>query len=118
MPKIPTRVCYDKSNPSIFTWGAETKTEDDCVARFKLLLDPSQPRPGYLPAIDIEEELKKLPKPAVQVAKDYIEAIHNHAMQIIEQSLPPDYVKSCTKEYVLSGRLLQKASKTSLHPPS
>ncbi|UKZ82707.1 hypothetical protein TrVFT333_010502 [Trichoderma virens FT-333] len=86
VPKIPTVIRYD--SPASFTWGAQVNRQDGGIVGVKLLLDPSQPRPKYLPEINVEEELGKLPKPPVQVAADFIGAVYNHAMKEIGKKSP------------------------------
>src|SRR4051812_36796253 len=66
-PKIPTVICYDPDDKNQFTWGAQ-KHKTDTVAGVKLLLDPDQPRPLYLPESTAKADLKRLGKPAVEVA--------------------------------------------------
>ncbi|EHK20682.1 uncharacterized protein TRIVIDRAFT_69382 [Trichoderma virens Gv29-8] len=100
VPKIPTVIRYD--SPVSFTWGAQVNRQDGGIVGVKLLLDPSQPRPKYLPEINVEEELGKLPKSPVQVAADFIGAVYNHAMKEIGKKVSQDYVKLCRKVYVLS----------------
>ncbi|UKZ67131.1 uncharacterized protein TrAtP1_008294 [Trichoderma atroviride] len=52
--KIPTLAYYDSSDSSKFSWGAKAGASASRVAAVKLLLDPSQPRPKYLPDLDAE----------------------------------------------------------------
>ncbi|KAM0265125.1 hypothetical protein ACHAQJ_000277 [Trichoderma viride] len=100
VPKIPTVIRYDSSGG--FTWGAQVNLYDGGIFGVKLLLDPSQPRPEYLPKVNVGEELKKLPKPPVQIAADFIGAVYNHALEEIAKKTSPDYVALCRKDYVLS----------------
>jgi hypothetical protein len=92
---------YD--TPDSFRWGFEldrtTKERIECV---KLLLDPNQPKPLYVPSVNTEAELKKLGKSAIAVATDYISAIFQHAMQKIESKYPKNYLDMLEKQYVLS----------------
>jgi hypothetical protein len=68
----------------------------------KLMLDPSQPRPSFLPDSNAEKELAELGKTAVEVAGDYIGAIYKHAVEQIATTVPADYMKVWTKEFVLT----------------
>lgn len=70
----------------------------------KLLLDPDQPRPLYLPESTARSDLKRLGKPAVDVAADFMGAISEHAMKKIETSVPSEYVQVCQKQFVLTMR--------------
>jgi hypothetical protein len=94
-------ICYDSDDKDSFTWGAQ-KHKSDTVAGVKLLLDPDQPRPLYLPESTTKADLKRLGKPAVDVAADYIGALYKHAMSEIEKKVPRDYVLMCQKQFVLS----------------
>lgn len=100
-PKIPTVICYDPENQDGFTWGAQ-KHKTETVAGVKLLLDPDQPRPLYLPESTAKADLKRLGKPAVDVAADYIGAIYKHALEKIEAKVPAEYLLMCQKQFVLS----------------
>jgi len=68
----------------------------------KLLLDPDQPEPLYLPAGNKKKEIKRLPKEPVDVASDFIGAIYTHAMAKIESKVPRDYFLLCQKQFVLT----------------
>ncbi|KAM0546652.1 hypothetical protein ACHAPJ_010790 [Fusarium lateritium] len=101
-PKIPTLIKYDKDNPESFTWGAALNNNNDGIVGVKLLLDPKQEIPYYLPPRDLKKERKALPKSAVEVAADFIGAIYGHAISEISNKFSKDYVGLCCKEYVLS----------------
>lgn len=73
------------------------------VVGVKLLLDPTQERPSYLPFVNIKKELEKLPKSAVQITADFIGAMYKHALSEISKKFSKDYVDRCNKEHVLSG---------------
>jgi molecular chaperone DnaK (HSP70) len=100
-PKVPTVICYDPDDKNQFTWGAQ-KHKTDTVAGVKLLLDPDQPRPLYLPESTAKADLKRFGKPAVEVAADYIGAIYKHALEKIEAKIPAEYMLMCQKQFVLS----------------
>lgn len=101
MPKIPTVICYDEKNKNVFTWG-EMKHKSTTVAGVKLLLDPSQRRPLYLPENTAKTDLKSLGKPVVEVVADFIGAMYRHSMTQIEGQVPSDYLAMCQKTFVLS----------------
>ncbi|KAF4626672.1 hypothetical protein G7Y89_g11485 [Cudoniella acicularis] len=67
-PKVPTLICYDANEPGGFTWGGQ-KHKTDVVQGVKLLLDPDQPRPVYLPESTARSDLRRLAKPAIEAAK-------------------------------------------------
>jgi hypothetical protein len=73
----------------------------DAVA-VKLLLDPSQAQPVYLPSANHKRIIKSLPKPAVAIAADFIGAIYQHALCEISTTVPKDYFESCIKEFVVT----------------
>ena len=100
-PKIPTTISYDSKDKKSFTWGG-MKHKGDVVPGIKLLLDPDQPRPLYLPESTAKSDLKRLGKPAVSVAADFIGALYKHAMARIESKVPSDYLSMCEKKFVLS----------------
>lgn len=99
-PKIPTQIKYDGDG---FTWGAAVSPSADNIVGVKLLLDPSQERPLYLPDGDIENDIKNLPKAPVQVAADFIGAIYQHALEEISSRVVKKYMALCRKQLVLSG---------------
>lgn len=103
MPKIPTVICYDKKEPQKFVWGGSVEPQADSISGFKLLLDPSQPRPDYAPGLCIAQEIQQLPKTPIQITADFIGAIHKHAIEEITKKFPKEYVQLCRKEYVFSG---------------
>ncbi|RDL33958.1 uncharacterized protein BP5553_08326 [Venustampulla echinocandica] len=100
-PKVPTVICYDPDDKTSFTWGG-MKHKSNAVQGVKLLLDPDQPRPIYLPESTAKADLKKLGKPPVDVAADFIGAVYKHALAKIEASIPSDYFLMCQKQFVLS----------------
>jgi len=101
-PKVPTAVAYDPEDNSSFKWGGQLTWRDDHVQEVKLLLDPDQTKPSYLPSNNIKSELKKLPKDAVDVAADFIGAIYRHSILKIESRVPRDYLALCQRSFVLS----------------
>ncbi|KAL7922154.1 hypothetical protein ACQKWADRAFT_327223 [Trichoderma austrokoningii] len=102
VPKIPTVICYDKQDLQKFTWGGNVEPQAESISGFKLLLDPSQSRPAYVPGINIAEELQQLPKTPIEITADFIGAIHKHAIEEISKKFPKDYVRLCRKEYIFS----------------
>ncbi|CZT11384.1 related to hsp70 protein [Rhynchosporium agropyri] len=124
-PKVPTIICYNNDDNSDFTWGAQ-KHKNDVVQGVKLLLDPHQTRPLYLPESTAKADLKRLGKPAVEVAADYMGAIFKHAMKKIETSIPSEYLQVCQKQFVLTvpavwsdkakDTTLKAAKRAGIHP--
>lgn len=68
----------------------------------KLLFDPDQARPSYLPKLEKWSVLAPLNKSAVEIAADYIGAIYKHVMVKIASKVPHDYLAMCEKKFVLS----------------
>lgn len=68
----------------------------------KLLLDPDQAMPDYLPVSSFTNDRKALPKDPVDVAADFIGAVYKHALSVIESSGVKDYFQLCEKEFILS----------------
>ncbi|KAF5572993.1 Hsp70 family heat shock protein [Fusarium pseudoanthophilum] len=101
-PKVPTVIAYDPDDTSEFKWGGQLSWRDDHVQGVKLLLDPKQTRPPYLPSTNVKSEMKKLPKGAVDVAADFIGAMYSHALERIESRVPRGYIDLCEKTFVLS----------------
>ncbi|KAL8639049.1 MAG: hypothetical protein Q9228_003861 [Teloschistes exilis] len=52
--------------------------------RIKLLLDPEQETPLYIPETNTSAELEKLGKPPTEVVTDYIASIYKHAFSRME----------------------------------
>ncbi|KAI2613000.1 actin-like ATPase domain-containing protein, partial [Hypoxylon fragiforme] len=125
-PKVPSLICYDPDDPTKFKWGGQVSWRDDKVQGVKLLLDPDQPQPLYLPTGNKKLELKKLPKDPVDVVADFIGAIYKHALSKIESAGIKDYFDFCQKQFVLSvpavwsdkakDRTLRAAKKAGIHP--
>ena len=100
-PKIPTIVSYDPKQPKSFTWGAQ-RLNHAKIDGMKLLLDPTQETPLYIPETNTAAELQKLGKPVIDVATDYIASIYNHALYKIESEVPAEYLKMCQKKFVIT----------------
>ena len=100
-PKIPTVISYDPKNKKEFTWGAQ-KHKNAKIEGMKLLLDPSQETPLYIPETNTAAELEKLGKPVIDVATDYIAAVYHHALYKIESEVPAEYLRMCQKKFVIS----------------
>ncbi|KAL8693889.1 MAG: hypothetical protein Q9218_001354 [Villophora microphyllina] len=100
-PKVPTILSYDPKQKNVFTWGAQ-KHKNAKVEGIKLLLDPGQETPLYIPETNTSAELKKLGKPPTEVVTDYIASIYAHALNKIESKVPAEYLKMCQKKFVVS----------------
>ncbi|KAI9053981.1 hypothetical protein LZ554_002925 [Drepanopeziza brunnea f. sp. 'monogermtubi'] len=124
-PKVPTVICYGNGDAGSRTWGAQ-KHLSDVVQGVKLLLDPDQPRPLYLPESTAKTDLKRLGKPPVDVAADFIRSMYQHAMKKIESTIPSDYLMMCQKNFVLTvpavwsdkakDMTLKAAKQAGIHP--
>lgn len=101
-PKVPTLIMYDQKDPSKFKWGGEVDWRDPAVRGVKLLLDPDQDRPVYLPMSSFRNDLQALSKSPVDVAADFIGAIYNHALSIVKSAVLQNYFDFCQKDFVLS----------------
>ncbi|KEY71213.1 hypothetical protein S7711_02323 [Stachybotrys chartarum IBT 7711] len=104
VPKIPTLINYHSDSPrgTSFSWGASVDRKLDNIVGVKLLLDPKQELPLYLPTGNIKQDLKKLPKPPVDVAADFIGAIYKHALTEISKEVLDGYMDICQKDFVIS----------------
>ncbi|KAG6102857.1 hypothetical protein E4U30_000045 [Claviceps sp. LM220 group G6] len=101
-PKIPTILEYSEEEPTGFRWGASVNKSSAGIVAIKLLLDPKQERPLYLPATHTRTELKALPKAPIEIAADFMRAIYEHALEEIASAVPKAYMDICQKEFVLS----------------
>src|SRR5436189_1326528 len=102
-PKVPTIIQYTDKNKKSFKWGYELDQFDvDKIEGIKLLLDADQPRPLYLAVTDVQAELDRLPKPPIDIAADYITALHNHAMTVIGGKWPAEFLSLLQKKFVLT----------------
>ncbi|KAG6230550.1 hypothetical protein E4U34_000368 [Claviceps purpurea] len=101
-PKIPTILEYSEEEPTGFRWGASVNKSSGGIVAIKLLLDPKQERPLYLPATHTRTELKALPKAPIEIAADFMRAIYEHALEEIASAVPKAYMDICQKEFVLS----------------
>ncbi|KAI9792787.1 MAG: hypothetical protein M1816_001519 [Peltula sp. TS41687] len=100
-PKSPTIIKYlDQEH---FQWGFEVEpTIEEKITGIKLLLDPDQPMPLYVPPANTQAEIDKLGKSALDVATDYLRAICQHALTKIETRFPKVFYDTLPKEFVLS----------------
>jgi len=103
-PKTPTLIEYDSQDKRSFIWGAKVdRTSTNRIEGIKLLLDPSQPQPLYMPqSQSTKKALAAIGKPPIDVATDYIGALYTHAYQQIEAAFPKDYVQMQQKKFVLT----------------
>jgi len=100
-PKIPTVIAYTNSGKE-FQWGALADQKDGNIVAVKLLLDPSQERPMYLPSMNHKRILKNLPKPPLDIATDFIGAMYRHAISEISKTVQKEYFDACEKEFVVT----------------
>ncbi|KAK8068095.1 hsp70 protein [Apiospora saccharicola] len=122
--KVPTIISY--TSQTDFKWGYQVKLNDKSIVGIKLLLDPDQDKPSYLPGSGKRTALKSLPKPAVDIAADYIGAVYNHALQEIRKSSVGGFFDTCERDVVLTvpavwsdkakDLTLQAATKAGLGP--
>jgi hypothetical protein len=103
VPKAPTIIQYDSGSKDSFKWGYELDMSlGDKITGLKLLLDPDQPRPYFIPT-NIQAEIAKLPKTVLEVASDYMRAVFQHALKEIEsESLDPSFLDNYHKQFVLT----------------
>lgn len=102
-PKTPTILCYDGQDPPFFSWGSKVQpTNIAKLEGIKLLLDPDQPNPLFVPAGNAKRTLSKLGKPPIDVASDYIGAVYKHGLEQIKASVPSEYFEMQQKKYVLT----------------
>lgn len=103
-PKIPTLINYGNPEDTFeFSWGASVDRTQGNIVGVKLLLDPKQERPLYLPAGNIKRLIKTLPKSPVEIAADFMGAVYQHALKEIVKEVPTEYMTLCQKHFVLSG---------------
>ncbi|KAG4272985.1 hypothetical protein FPRO04_10065 [Fusarium proliferatum] len=125
-PKVPTAILYDPQDSTKFKWGGQLTWRDDHVQGVKLLLDPKQARPSYLPSSSAKREMRRLPKDVVDVVADFMAAMYKHALEKIGARVPQDYLDLCEKSFVLSvpavwsdkakERTIQAAKKAGVYP--
>jgi hypothetical protein len=103
VPKTPTAILYEAGSQKDFKWGYELdRATGEKIERIKLLFDPEQPRPYFVPT-NVEAETAKLPKSVVDVASDYMRAIFQHAIKEIESNyLDPEFLNNFEKQYILT----------------
>jgi hypothetical protein len=104
VPKTPTLIDYGgATGGKSFLWGSKVNpTSKGKLEGIKLLLDPEQPVPLYVPASNTKKELAKLGKPAHDVAVDYLKSLYEHALGHISNAYPKDFVDMQQKKFVLS----------------
>jgi len=103
LAKTPTLIDYDVNDRKSFTWGSKVNpTSKGKLEGIKLLLDPDQPVPLYVPASNTKKELQKLGKPPLDVASDYLRALYKHSLGYISAKYPKDYVEMQQKKFVLT----------------
>ena len=99
--KCPTLLKYEPDGSIRWGFGLDRTTKRRIEA-VKLLLDPDQPKPIYIPAVDIKAELNRLGKAPIAVATDFISEIFRHATAKIESKYPKDYFQMLKKRYVMT----------------
>ncbi|ETI20493.1 hypothetical protein G647_08530 [Cladophialophora carrionii CBS 160.54] len=92
-PKVPTVLSYDRKDPRQYSWGAQPHKHEKIEA-IKLLLDPDQSKPIYVPTTNTRAEITKLGKPPVEVAADYIRSMYQHAWERIATKVPESYLEN------------------------
>jgi hypothetical protein len=98
LPKAPTVIKYDDSTSTKFKWGYEVDSTDEKIEGFKLLLDPTQPRPDFLKLKANAGE-----KWVEKVVSDYMKAIYEHAIkEIREDFLVPELLDGYEKLVILT----------------
>ena len=104
VPKTPTLIDYSGANGAkSFIWGSKVNpTSKGKLEGIKLLLDPDQPVPLYVPASNTKKELQKLGKPPLDVASDDLKALYQHALGHINNSYPKDFVETQQKKFVFT----------------
>lgn len=107
-PKIPTLVSYSKDNLEDWKWGASAEKDLEVIVGIKLLLDPSQKRPAYLPSGNLNLDVATLPKSPTEIASDFMKGIYKHALAEISKTTPKAYVDLCTKKFVVTGMRTRK----------
>ncbi|KEZ46799.1 hypothetical protein SAPIO_CDS0097 [Scedosporium apiospermum] len=103
VPKAPTALRYTKDSTSEFQWGYELEGSlEDKITGLKLLLDPEQRRPYFIPT-NIPAELAKLPKSTLDVATDYLRALYDHAMAEVKgEYLDREFLENYQQQFVLT----------------
>jgi hypothetical protein len=103
VPKTPTVIQYEAGSTTSFKWGYELELSTaDKITGLKLLLDPDQDRPYFIPT-NIQAEMAKLPKSVLEVASDYMKAMFDHALKEIEyESLDPSFLDGFQKKFILT----------------
>ncbi|CAD6442291.1 4da1ac85-6fa7-4ad0-9ca3-7b273f1d7897 [Sclerotinia trifoliorum] len=122
--KVPTIISYGSYNEK-FSWRSQA-SDDYSIHGIKLLLDPNQDMPSYIPESTLKSNLKHCGKPAVDVAADFLQAMYKYALERLELEFPLEYVKICEKKLILSvpavwsdkakDLTLQAARQAGLHP--
>lgn len=101
VPKVPTTLKYN--DDGTFTWGYELDpSASGIIEGVKLLLDPDQPKVTYVPTSNSRAELRRLGKPAVDVASDYMGAIYRHATSKLKTMYPQSFIDMLDTKFVLS----------------
>ncbi|KAK8071086.1 hypothetical protein PG997_011289 [Apiospora hydei] len=100
--KVPTIISYNPADISDFKWGYQVKLGDKAIVGIKLLLDPDQKKPSCLPGSGKRTALKTLPKPAVDIAADYIGAVYEYAVKEIRKGSVGRFFDTCEREFVLT----------------
>lgn len=100
-PKVPTVICYDPTDNTKFTWGSEIH-KGPVVQGIKLLLDPDQMRPTYLPGNTAKADIRRLEKAPMEVVADFMKAMYGHAMLKIGSTVLTEYLELCQKQFILT----------------
>lgn len=99
--KCPTLLKYEEDGS--IKWGYELERySPGLIEGVKLLLDPNQPKPIYVPEMDTTAVLKKLGKAPIVVVSEYLNALFSHAKMKIAAHYLPGYLASSRKQYVIT----------------
>lgn len=101
-PKVTTLILYDEHDSPKFKWGAQVSRRNPAVHGVKLLLDPDQAKPSYIPVASFKKDCLALPKDPIDVTADFISDIYKHALTVIEAAGVRDHFKYCQKDFVLT----------------
>ena len=100
--KVPSVLKYGSGGPG-FSWGYQVGLKDEKkLEAFKLLLDPTLPRPEYTQIMKVEKNFKEFVKTPAHAVNDFIGALYRYAIAAIEEKHMQAYSEILAVKFVVS----------------
>lgn len=99
--KVPTEIVYDDRS-KVKKWGYQVASNDRRIRCVKLLLEHGQELPSWVDKEDLEEQLARHHKTAIQVVSDYLSEMREFVIKALTKRYGPVMLSMTPIEYVLT----------------